>query len=134
MSWDSYISDQLMAELPNTDGLRLTHAAIVGQDGLVWAKSADFPDPTDEQVQELVKGFDNVDELGASGIKLGDLKFLVVRGDPGAVIRGRHGDTGVCIKKTITAMVVGIYGEGVQAGDCNVLVEGLGDYLKDMGV
>lgn len=134
MSWDSYITDHLMVDLPNTDGLKLTHAAIVGKDGLIWAKSENFPEPTEEQVKALVQGFDNGDELGASGIKLGDMKFLVVQGDPGAVIRGRQGDSGICIKQTVTAMVIGIYGEGVQPGDCNVLVEGLGDYLKDMGV
>ena len=33
------------------------------------------------------------------------------------------------IKKTNTAMVIGIYDEGVQGGDCNVIVENLGDYL-----
>ena len=140
MSWDSYITDHLMVELPNTrsetnpEGLKLDHAAIIGHDGLVWAKDASFPDASEEQVQNIVKGFEDADALGAAGLKLGDLKFLVVQGDPGSVIRGRQGDTGVCIKQTLTAMVVGIYGKGVQPGDCNVLVEGLGDYLKDMGV
>jgi profilin len=134
MSWDSYITDHLMVELANTDGLKLTHAAIIGKDGLVWAKDDTFPDVTEEQVQAIVKGFDDADSLAQAGLKLGDQKFLVVQGDPGAVIRGRQGDGGVCIKQTLTALVVGIYGKGVQPGDCNVLVEGLGDYLKDMGV
>ena len=134
MSWDSYITDHLMVDLPNTDGLKLSHAAIIGKDGLVWAKDEAFPDITEEQVQNIVKGFDDADSLATAGLKLGNQKFLVVQGDPGAVIRGRQGDSGVCIKQTLTAMVVGIYGTGVQPGDCNVLVEGLGDYLKDMGV
>lgn len=134
MSWDSYITDHLMVELPNTDGKKLSHAAIIGKDGLVWAKDDAFPDVTEEQVTALVEGFDNADALGQSGIKLGDKKFLVTQGDPGQAIRGRQGDEGVCIKQTNTALVVGIYGDGVQAGDCNVLVEGLGDYLKDTGV
>ena len=134
MSWDSYITDHLMVELPNTDGKKLSHAAIIGKDGLVWAKDDAFPDVTEEQVAALVAGFDNGDALGQNGIKLGSEKFLVTQGDPGQAIRGRSGNQGVCIKQTNTALVVGIYGEGVQAGDCNVLVEGLGDYLKDTGV
>ena len=40
--------------------------------------------------------------------------------------------SGVCIKKTIQAIVIGIYGEGVQAGSCNKVVEELGDYLISM--
>jgi len=33
------------------------------------------------------------------------------------------------VKKTNTAMVIGLFDEGVQPGDCNVVVENLGDYL-----
>ena len=132
MSWDSYISDHLMVALPN--GKTLTHAAIIGDDGGVWAKDVAFPDITQEQIEAIVKGFDGDDTIVTGGLKIGEQKFLVVQGEAGAVIRGRKGDDGVCIKKTATAFVVGIYGEGVQPGDCNVIVEGLGDYLKEMGV
>ena len=38
------------------------------------------------------------------------------------------------IKKTQGAIVIGIYGDGVAAGDCNVVVENLGDYLKGQGI
>lgn len=58
-------------------------------------------------------------------------------GDEGAVIRGRGKENksrGVTIKKTATAMVVGIYDEGVQPADCNTVVEKLGDYLMDQGI
>jgi profilin len=134
MSWDSYISDHLMAALPNSGGKTLSHAAIIGLDGGIWAKDANFPNLTPDQIANVVKGFDDADALSTEGLKIGDVKYLVVQGEAGAVIRGRQGDTGVCIKKTATAFVVGIYGPGVQAGDCNVLVEGLGDYLKEMGV
>jgi profilin len=134
MSWDSYITDHLMAELPNAPGKSLSHAAIIGKDGLVWAKDGSFPDVTEEQVAAIVKGFDDPASLAQTGIRLGDKKFLATQGDPGQAIRGRSGPDGVCIKQTITALIIGIYGDGVQAGDCNVLVEGLGDYLKDTGV
>lgn len=70
-------------------------------------------------------------ELGGTGIKLGDAKYQVAPGDE-SVIRGKSKGGGCCIKRTNTALVVGIYDEPVVAGDCNVIVENLGDYLKSM--
>ena len=47
MSWQSYVDDHLLCELPA--GGQLASAAIVGQDGAVWAQSEGFPDITAEQ-------------------------------------------------------------------------------------
>jgi hypothetical protein len=49
-----------------------------------------------------------------------------------SVIRGKSKGGGCCIKRTNTALVIGVYDEPVTAGDCNVIVENLGDYLKSM--
>lgn len=46
----------------------------------------------------------------------------------------RAGQNGVTIKKTVSALVVGFYGEGVQPGDGNTVVENLGDYLAGQGI
>jgi profilin len=43
------------------------------------------------------------------------------------------GAGGITIKKTNQALVIGIYGEGIAPGQCNTLVEGLGDYLMEQG-
>lgn len=40
MSWQVYVDDHLMCEI---EGNHLTSAAIIGQDGSVWAKSENFP-------------------------------------------------------------------------------------------
>jgi len=40
MSWQTYVDDHLMCDV---DGHHLTAAAILGQDGSVWAQSATFP-------------------------------------------------------------------------------------------
>ncbi len=45
------------------------------------------------------------------------------------VIRGKSAGGGCCIKKTNTALVIGIYESPAQPGDVNVVVENLGDYL-----
>lgn len=41
MSWQEYVDDHLLCELPN--GGVLTAGAIVGQDGGVWAQNDAFP-------------------------------------------------------------------------------------------
>jgi profilin len=140
MSWDSYIS-HLMVDLPGStaeEPRRLKSAGIMGQDGGEWAKSEGFPSVTLDQVKSIMAGFDSIAKdghagaLGGTGILLGDQKFQVAPGDE-TVIRGKSKGGGCCIKKTATALVIGIYEEPVQPGDCNVVVENLGDYLSQSG-
>lgn len=40
MSWQTYVDDHLLCEI---EGNHLISAAIIGQDGTVWAQSANFP-------------------------------------------------------------------------------------------
>ncbi|QDZ20291.1 profilin [Chloropicon primus] len=127
MSWQSYVDDHLMVDLPS--GGKLTAAAIYGQDGGCWAQSAGFPALDADQAKILVTGFSDPGAVAASGIRIGDKKFISIGGIPGECLRGRKGAGGCTVKKTNTAMVIGIYDEGVQGGDCNVIVENLGDYL-----
>lgn len=128
--WDQYV-ENLMADLPN--GGKLSFAAVFGSDGSTWAQSADFPSPTVDYIKKLWSAFDDASALGDTGLKFGDTKFILVGGEPGAVIRGKKGQGGCTLKKTSQAMLVGIYSEGVQPGDCNVAVENLGDYLIQSG-
>lgn len=131
MSWQEYVDDHLLCDLKS--GGKLEHAAIVGQDGGIWAQSASFPDISTEEITKIVAGFTDPNTLAAAGLFIGGTKYLVIVGEPGAVIRGRKGSSGVTIKKTATAMVIGIYGEGVQPADCNTVVENLGEYLIGQG-
>lgn len=50
MSWQEYVDDHLMCELPN--GGTLKSAAIVGLDGGVWAQSPEFPALGDDEVNK----------------------------------------------------------------------------------
>ena len=72
--------------------------------------------------------------MAQHGLFLGDTKYLVIPGEQGAVIRGKKGVEGVTIKATTSALVIGIYGEGVQPADGNIVVENLGDYLLGQGM
>lgn len=42
MSWQSYVDDHLMYEI--SPGHSLSHSAIIGLDGNVWAQSHSFPE------------------------------------------------------------------------------------------
>lgn len=45
-----------------------------------------------------------------------------------------QGSGGVTVKKTNQALVIGIYDEPLTPGQCNMIVERLGDYLIDQGL
>ncbi len=147
-------------------GGQLSSAAIVGQDGGVWAQSVGFPAITKSEVDALLAGLEDPSKLAMTGIVLGGEKvralpgdaascrlqltacfgplcrvaqraarqFFSIGGEPGTVIRGKKGPGGCTIKKTVTALVVGVYSEGVSPGDCSVVVENLGDYLSGQGI
>ncbi|CAK7353116.1 unnamed protein product [Dovyalis caffra] len=131
MSWQTYVDEHLMCDI---DGHTLTSAAIIGQDGSVWAQSASFPQFTQEEVNAIMKDFDEPGSLAPTGLYLGGTKYMVIQGEPGAVIRGKKGSGGVTIKKTSQALVIGVYDEPLTPGQCNMIVERLGDYLVDQGL
>eukprot|EP00252_Welwitschia_mirabilis_P010018 TRINITY_DN2304_c0_g1_i1.p1 TRINITY_DN2304_c0_g1~~TRINITY_DN2304_c0_g1_i1.p1 ORF type:complete len:133 (-),score=19.09 TRINITY_DN2304_c0_g1_i1:466-864(-) len=127
MSWQAYVDDHLMCDLGR--GLSLTSAAIMGLDGAIWAQSQSFPPIKPEEVTAILNDFEEPGSLAPTGLYIGGTKFMVIQGEPGAVIRGKKGAGGVTIKKTTCAMIIGLYDEPVTAGECNMVVEKLGDYL-----
>ncbi|RWW16044.1 hypothetical protein GW17_00020092 [Ensete ventricosum] len=98
MSWQTYVDDHLMCDI---DGQRLTAAAIVGHDGSVWAQSDSFPQVASyslltlimqykpEEISAIMKDFDEPGSLAPTGLYLGGTKYMVIQGEPGAVIRGK---------------------------------------------
>uniref|UniRef100_A0A7C8YCS8 Profilin n=1 Tax=Opuntia streptacantha TaxID=393608 RepID=A0A7C8YCS8_OPUST len=133
MSWQTYIDEHLMCEIEGTNH-RLTAAAILGIDGSMWAQSASFPQFKPDEISAIVKDFDEPGSLAPTGLHLGGAKYMVIQGEPGAVIRGKKGAGGICVKKTGQALVIGIYDEPVTPGQCNMVVEKLGDYLTEQGL
>eukprot|EP00250_Pteridium_aquilinum_P002680 c12905_g1_i1 orf=261-662(+) len=132
MSWDTYVDEHLMCGLQS--GHTLTSAAIIGLEGGIWASSDKFPEIKPQEITDIVNAFsDNNSTLAQRGLFIGGTKYLVVQGEAGVVIRGKKGAGGVTIKKTNLALVVGIYDEPVTGGECNTIVEKLGDYLLDQG-
>nr|AAW84276.1 profilin 2 [Petroselinum crispum] len=134
MSWQAYVDDHLMCEIENNPGQTLTAAAIIGHDGSVWAQSSTFPQVKPEEISGIMKDFDEPGYLAPTGLYLGGAKYMVIQGEPNAVIRGKKGSGGVTIKKTGLALVFGVYDEPVTPGQCNMIVERLGDYLIEQGM
>merc|ERR1712048_492815 len=62
----------------------------------------------------LNTGFIDASSLGAAGIQIGDKKYISIGGIPGECLRGKKGAGGCTVKKTVSAMVIGIYDGGVQ--------------------
>ncbi|XP_021800794.1 profilin-like [Prunus avium] len=131
MSWQVYVDDHLMCDI---DGNHLASAAIVGHDGSVWAQSSSFPKFKPEEIAAIMKDFDEPGSLAPTGLHLGGAKYMVIQGEGGAVIRGKKGSSGITVKKTGQALVFGIYDEPLTPGQCNIIVERLGDYLIDQGL
>ncbi|KAM3308186.1 profilin-2 [Capsicum chacoense] len=131
MSWQTYVDDHLMVDLEG--GGHLSAAAILGFDGSVWAQSSAFPKFKPEEITNIMKDFDEPGFLAPTGLFLGGIKYMVIQGEPGAVIRGKKGSGGITIKKTGQALIFGIYEEPVTPGQCNMVVEKIGDYLVDQG-
>ncbi|PRQ27576.1 profilin [Rosa rugosa] len=131
MSWQQYVDEHLMCEI---DGNALTAAAILGQDGSVWSKSANFPQFKPEEIAAIMKDFDQPGTLAPTGLFLGGTKYMVIQGEAGAVIRGKKGSGGITVKKTSQALIIGIYDEPLTPGQCNMIVERLGDYLIEQGL
>ncbi|XP_010915371.1 profilin-like isoform X1 [Elaeis guineensis] len=131
MSWQPYVDDHLMSEI---EGHRLTAAAIIGHDGNVWAKSDMFPEFKPEEITNIMNDFAEPGSLAPTGLFLGSTKYMVIQGEAGSVIRGKKGSGGITIKKTNQALIFGIYDEPMTPGQCNMVVERMGDYLIDQGM
>ncbi|KAG6658349.1 hypothetical protein I3843_04G144400 [Carya illinoinensis] len=135
MSWQTYVDEHLMCDIDGQgQGQHLAAAAIVGHDGSVWAQNSSFPQFKPQEITDILKDFDEPGHLAPTGLHLGGTKYMVIQGEPGAVIRGKKGSGGITIKKTGQALVFGIYEEPVTPGQCNMVVERLGDYLIEQGL
>jgi len=125
MSWDSYISDQLIA------AGTVTKAAIVGLDGTTWASSEGFS-VSQQEVQNIIAAFTEPDAMRANGMYVNEVKYFFLGGSE-EVLRGRKEDKGVHVAKTNQAVIIALYQEPIKGGACAQTVEALGDYLKGVG-
>ena len=62
--------------------------------------------------------------------QLGAEHYIFLRSEVGRLMLGRKGaDSGVCVVKTRSAVLVGTYTAGVQPANCSGVMERMADYL-----
>jgi profilin len=132
MSWQAYVDSSLVGSG------HIDKAAIISAAGdSVWATSSGFTlQPAEMKNIVAIIGENGkgpaVDKAFGEGIHIGGERFVAFNIE-GRHIYGRQGRTGVIIVKTAQAILVGHYGENVQAGNATQTVEALADYLIKVG-
>mmetsp|Transcript_32297 Transcript_32297/g.55291 ORF Transcript_32297/g.55291 Transcript_32297/m.55291 type:complete len:123 (+) Transcript_32297:42-410(+) len=121
MSWQAY-ADQLTNQ-------GIAKAAVYGHDGSEWAKSAGNS-ATGAEAQKLLQ---HMSSNGTSQITYGGQSFITLRNADGQVFYGKQGAGGITAAKSGKALVVGVYDQNLQPGQCNNAVENLAQYLTDNG-
>ncbi|KAH7102447.1 profilin [Auriculariales sp. MPI-PUGE-AT-0066] len=122
MSWQTAYVD---ANLVGSG--KVSRAAIVGQQGGIWASSPGYTLSPEEQ-QHITKLFTNLDATRASGVKLAGQKYFALQVNERSFYGKKQAD-GVVIVKTKQAILVAEYAAPIQAGEATPVVEGLADYL-----
>ncbi|CAO3609305.1 unnamed protein product [Cunninghamella blakesleeana] len=125
MSWQNYVDSNLVGTGHVSQG------AIIGAAGGVWAKSPNF-NLTDSEVATLVKNYGDLPKFREEGIHLAGQKYITIKSEDRSVY-GKKGADGVCCVKTGQAILIGVFKEGTQPGNCAKVVEGLADYLITSG-
>lgn len=129
MSWDSYRDNLIASQC-------VDKVVICGiPDGSVWTQSPGIAiNPA--EVKAIIAGFKKGpggrDALQASGVTLGGVKYMFILGEDDA-IQAKKGAAGLSIAKSGKCMIIGIYKDGQQPGNCRAQVERMRDYLKNQG-
>lgn len=68
--------------------------------------------------------------LVTDGIKIGDVRYVFLRSDPGRSVFGRLGtDAGVVVFIANKVLLIATFKAGIQPNNCAHLVEKLSDYI-----
>ena len=125
MSWQEYVDKQLVGTG------HVTKAAIVGHDGSQWAATAGFAVSAAEG-KKLASGFADPSTAFANGVSVAGTKYVCIKADDRSQY-GKKASGGVVCVKTNQAILIGLYDEHIQPGQCATVVEKLGDYLIENG-
>ncbi|XP_019639315.1 PREDICTED: profilin-1A-like [Branchiostoma belcheri] len=129
MSWQTYVDTNLVGTG------NVSKAAIIATgNGALWAKSGDF-NLSEEEAGNIAKNISNPSSFQAAGAKVEKEKYIFLRAkeDDGPVVYMKKGESGMCIVKCTQCILVGLYNPPIQPGNCNNVVEKLGEYLRNSG-
>ncbi|KAK4047192.1 profilin, required for normal timing of actin polymerization in response to thermal stress [Microbotryomycetes sp. JL221] len=110
---------------------KITKAAILGQQGGVWAASAGYQ-PTAEEQAAIAKAFTDPSAAQANGVRVQGTKYLTLRADDRSVY-AKKGADGIVLVKTKQAILVAEYAHPTAPGEATKIVEDLADYLIGVG-
>ncbi len=140
---DSFATSQAMIEslsvVAAPDGTAagaLSASAISDHAGNIWGQSEHFPGFNAEEAKNLMALFADPIERASEGIIVGGSRYVFLNGgDDAGVVRGKRGSThGIVVKKTKTALVIGIHGDNLETRQVSAHVEQFGDYLASQGM
>ncbi|EIM83781.1 profilin [Stereum hirsutum FP-91666 SS1] len=125
MSWQTYVDTNLVGS-----GM-ITKAAILGQQGGVWATTAGYNLSPEEQ-KAVINAFVDPTSTQASGFRLAGQKYFTLQVNDRSIYGKKQAD-GAVIVKTKQAILVAEYAAPIQAGQATPIVENLADYLINVG-
>jgi len=125
MSWQTYVDKNLVGS-----GF-VTKGAIFGLDGAKWAASPAFL-PTTDEARKAIAAFKSPDAIRASGLYIATVKYFALRCDERSIY-GKQGSGGVVLVKTTKTVLIAVYDDKIQPGQCANVVEKLADYLIESG-
>ncbi|GAA5995667.1 profilin [Rhodotorula paludigena] len=125
MSWQTYVDSNLVGSG------KVSRAAILGQQGGVWASSAGY-DLAPEEQSAILASFSDAASAQANGVRARGQKYLCIRADDRSVYGKKQADGIICVKTT-QAVLVAEYEAPILAGEATKVVEELADYLIGVG-
>jgi profilin len=106
-------------------------AAVCGIEGGVWTTSPGF-NITEAEIKTLLSGLTNPATFQMNGVTVGGVKYMYLQSDD-TQIQAKKGATGVSVAKAGKCLIIGVYGDGQQPGNCRANVERIRDYLVTSG-
>ncbi|KNC48122.1 profilin-1 [Thecamonas trahens ATCC 50062] len=123
MSWQAYVDDQLVAKGNTVSG------AILGHDGSIWAKSANFN--LTESVAAAGLFTDSSMSVTLAGTKYQVLRKNLDEEVPFILTKKKEG--GAVLAKTAQTVIIGVFEGEQQPGNASNDVLNLADYLAGAG-
>ncbi|KAN0096990.1 Profilin [Tylopilus felleus] len=123
MSWQDILDVGLL------QSGKISHAAIVGQDGEVWAESAGC-NMTEQERSVIMDGFGT---YPAREILVGGRKYATTMRCLDMILAKRKDGGGCVVKKTGQSVIIAEYNSTPDVMTPLALVERLGDYLISRG-
>ncbi|XP_076370113.1 uncharacterized protein LOC143256597 [Tachypleus tridentatus] len=129
MSWQVYVDDHICCQI------QCRIAVIAGLDGGIWAKRENDPNAqiTPSELKFIVDSMrTNPSVFEENGIHIGGEKYICLKAE-NTLLRGRKGSSALCVVATEKCLIAAGTIDGVPAGNLNIVVEKLGEYLRASG-